>query len=312
MVHSRVPRKPQQVSDVVPLPPGLAPPPGLPAPARSTRKKAARRHSDELAAAGCPPGLTLPPGLETIAEDVVTSDSTTVGDTSPPPSPMFAKSSAGALESNLESVTYTTQVSGEIHQVQLTGLPNEILNDQMLRAVLQQAQLNGCYSSFTTSHGKSCGEALIELVSQPAAEWCVQHFHGRRWAANDTLVSAYLLTPSSTEHQCESPDQQLPEEFWLEAWFHDACELGEEISVNAASFPHIDTQRLSAGLSAGAPAFVPSYVASGGLSAEAPVFVPGQKSTSFDQKSTNTSDASTVDEEESESDDEKVAVEVAA
>jgi len=295
-------------------PPGLALPPGLSAPSSLSRKKAIRRLvGDELAAAGfppglaMPPGLALPPGLETIAEDVATSDSTTAGESTP-------ASPAESSESE--------ESSEEKHQVQLSGLPIDILSDIMFRAVLQQAQLNGHYSKFTTSPGKPLGKAVVTLVSQSAADWCICHFHGRVWA-DGVPVNAHLLAKRGAP-EATSADIS-PEEPWLEAWFQEACsleglgdfgkeELGEVWFPEAVEQypPAKQDQRPSSSFSAEAPAFALGSSLPGGLSAKAPAFVPGKKSMAPDQRVTNSSDVSTVDGE-SESDEEKVVViEVAA
>jgi hypothetical protein len=191
-----------------------------------------------------------------------------------------------------------------IHQVQLVGLPNEILSDMMFRAVLQQAQLNGSYSSFTTSPGKNLpwGEAVIDLVSDSAAQWCCYHFHGRSWMADGTEVIATLLTPSSFEQDAALEPLAQFDETWLEslamesAWFQSACAM-ESLAMEGLSFDSL--------------AYSSSCAAAGGLSAEAPVFVPGMKSMGVDNSLANNSDVSTVDGE-SESDEDKVAVEVVA
>jgi len=306
MVRKTYRVKHEQVSSEVAPPPGLAPPPGNSAPAPSSRNKVVRRLVDaELASAGFPPGLPIPaglaapPGLETIAEDVATSDSTTAGESTPPSPTSCEKSSFGTMES---------EVSEEMHRVQLIGLPNQILSDPMFQAVLQQAQLNGQYTSFTTRPGKPYGEALVNLVSHSAAEWCAYHFHSRVWTADGVPVEAKLLDESSAEQEATVADPSA-DEAWLETWFIEACamkgvaELGEA-ELGEVWFPEATPQRPSASFSADAPAFMPSSV---GLSAEARVFVPGKKSLALDQRCTNNSDVSTVDGE-SESDEDKAAV----
>lgn len=292
-------RSRHQVSEELEPPPGLpaptklAPPPGLPAPSTSRKKASKKRHADaglDLAAAGCPPGLSLPPGLETINEDVANSESTASGE-----SPVYLDSSADA-----------SQASEEMHQVQLTGLPNQILSDMMMEAVLQQAQLNGCYTSFTTSPGKSCGEVVINMVSAEAAEWCAQHFHGRSWSADGTVVSACLLNQNTTEAEISD----VPERAWLEAWFQEACAMEGYGKLDEEIFQPVDAmlEMPASGFPVDAPAFLPTPMTFGGFSAEAPVFVPGQKSM---EKFSNNSECSTVDGE-SESDEDKAAAEVAA
>jgi len=275
--------KHQQVSEDLAGPPGLALPPGLSAPSGSARKKAAKRLADlELAAAGYPPGLSPPPGLETIDEDVAHSDSTTVDGNSTE----FTESPAGARESAWDD--------SEMYQVQLSGLPNEILSDIMFKAVLQQAQLNGSYSSFSTSPGKACGTAVVNLISASAAEWAVVHFHGRVWA-DDRCVTAYLVPKIQSEE---------------EAWFQSCADM-EFDGISFQSFV-AEVEVPSTGFSADSPAFVPSQATPNAMSAEAAVFVPGQKSMALDQKFANGSDVSTSVDGESESDEEKVAVEVVA
>jgi hypothetical protein len=230
--------------------------------------------------------------LETISEDVANSDSTTSGD-----SPAYLESSADA-----------SQASEEMHQVQLTGLPNQILSDMMMEAVLQQAQLNGCYTSFTTTPGpgKSCGEVVINMVSAEAAEWCAQHFHGRSWSADGTVVSACLLNQNITEAEMND----VPERAWLEAWFQEACAMEGYGKLDEETFQPVDStlEMPSSGFSVDTPAYLPLPMSFGGFSAEAPVFVPGQKSL---EKLSNNSECSTVDGE-SESDEDKAAIEVAA
>lgn len=175
MVHT-APRTKQQAAEATPLVPGIAPPPGLRPPGLSASacKKAIRKLEAELFA---------PPGLETIAED---DDSESTADGTSP------TISDGAAESIIDS---------ETPQVRVVGLPNELLSDLMFQAVLQQAHLKGLHTGFLTRHGDRCGEAVINFVDESAAEWCVQHFHGRRWAADGRPVEAHLLTRGKAAHE---------------------------------------------------------------------------------------------------------------
>jgi len=209
-----------------------------------------------------------------------------------------------------------------LHQVQLVGLPNEILNDDMFPAVLQQAQLKGSYTGFSLTPGteKPWGEAVINLVSHSCAEWCAYHFHGCSWMADGTEVSAQLLQPENFDHEVALEAMPMLDETWLEAWYPDACAMEQLLmegmgdEFEAPVLGH-EFEAPVLGLEAEPPqdvsldslALVPA--STGQLSAEAPVFVPGQKSMAFDQGMPNNSDVST--EDGSESEEEKARIQVA-
>jgi hypothetical protein len=74
------------------------------------------------------------------------------------------------------------------------GLPNKILCETMMKAVLQQAQVNDALLSLSTCTGQPCGEAHIIFSSRCAAELCVKHFHGRQWDSSGTTVCARIAT----------------------------------------------------------------------------------------------------------------------
>jgi hypothetical protein len=224
------------------------------------------------------------------------------------------------------SASDAPKLSVEMHQVQLTGLPNEILSDMMFEAVLQQAHLNGAYVSYTTCLGKHHGEAVVNLNSASAAEWCAHHFHDRSWMADGTAVVAQLLPSSAPEQEALADDLstevwEQADEFDYGAWNFsaDAAVFDpsqfQEVHGTSGAFEYdcnfgVELERpLPGGFSVDAPAFVPTPVAPARLSAKAPVFVPGKSG----DKSTNNSDVSTVDGE-SESDEEKegAAIEAAA
>lgn len=251
----------------------------------------------ELSAAGFPPGLALPPGLEyleTIVEDAATSDeSTTSGEGD-------SQSSLPSKETGSASVRLSEDIR---HQVHLTGLPREILSDKMFRVVLQQAQLTGSYTSFTTSKGEKCGEAIINMVSESAAEWCAQHFRGRSWVSDSLRVEARVLSAGDGEPKAMAIALS-EEEAWLEVWFREASVQGAQLDDPF----EIHVERPSTSLPVDGLASI--AVSTTLLSAEAPVFVPGKKGMVIDKRFTaNNSDVSTVDGE-SESDEEKVAIEV--
>lgn len=95
------------------------------------------------------------------------------------------------LEKNA-TVDFSTEASSS-HKVVITGLPNKILCETMMRAVLQQAQVEGSVLSFSTCAGQPCGEASVTLSTRCAAETCVKHFHGRRWDSSGIVICAMII-----------------------------------------------------------------------------------------------------------------------
>jgi len=240
-----------------------------------------------------PPGLEdPPPGLEAIAVDMASSKSKIVA-------PATWNSS--------------TNLSGVMHQVQLIGLPNELLSEPAFQAVLEQAQLEGFYSGVTLSQGKLWGEAVIDLTDEFAVGWCVQHFHGRSWAADGTPVSACILAREDLVEEVHDES----DESWLEAWYKEACRFGlglhsedANASVAAEVFPLTAEESPPSVLSADAPTLVTKLLPPSELSANAPIFVPGEKIIDIGEK-IPASDVSTVDAE-SECDEIKAVLEAFA
>jgi len=331
----------QQASDALSLPPGLAPPPGLPAPTAASRRKAAKQLAgiDALQ-----PSLVRPPGLESIAEDPIISTKTDEdAETSSTTSPMYVESSTGgtSIDNLISGRTGEEDMLSEMYQVQLSGLPNEILCGAMFEVVLQQARLNGYYSSYTTTLGESSGEALIYLPTESAAEWCLYHFRSCSWGLGGTMLAAEIVSRPTCEQVGELFEDGLFEDGLfdqLASFSPSLFQEGDHLEVvgdesDGTDVPlYADSERQSARLSSDAPAFVPGsaplarlsieapeFVMSamvGGLSAEAHEFVPGQlteKLVALSSKLANTSDVSTVDgDSEAESEKEGNANEATA
>jgi hypothetical protein len=310
----------QKASEAISLPPGLAPPPGLPTPSASQRKKG-ERYAKQLAGHESAQPLVRPPGLESIAEDAIMPikvDATEDDETSSSVSPMYIESSISTPESTLDTLE---AIPSEIYQVQLLGLPNEILCDAMFEVVLQQARLNGHYSGYRTTPGESTGEAVVDITNESAAEWCLQHFRSCSWGVGGTMLGAEIISKPSSEQVGELFEEFLFAGFQPGPLFQEGKldgELDESDGVESALYT--DNERLTglsshalpfvpgARLSAEAPEFVMSAM-TGGLSAGAQEFVPGQlteKIVALSSKFANTSDVSTVDGD-SEVDSEKEA-----
>lgn len=253
---------------------------------RSEKEKGQEKEKEKETSVLPPPGLVLPPGLEELEDSTTASnDSEEIS----PSSPMYIKSSAIAADLM------------PAHRLQISGLPNAILSNLMLEAVLQQAQLSNYVVSFTTKPGKVSGEAIVTLVSEEAAEWCAQHFQGCRWCSSGTAVSIRHLPPPETKaasaptHKSARAVVEKPETF------------PSMLSAEAAEFqPSQAASAMWTDLSVDAPVFMPgaftaaaTYEAStyetSMLCAEAPVFVPSLYEDKDAQKFVTSSDVSTED-----------------
>jgi hypothetical protein len=83
--------------------------------------------------------------------------------------------------------------------VSIEGLPNAILSEPMVLAMLQQAGLLGEIITFSTCEGDPCGEAHVSFSSVDAALRCVYHFEGCQWDASGIEVCAKMTPLKSTE-----------------------------------------------------------------------------------------------------------------
>jgi len=161
--------------DTTPMPPGLEPPPGLVEQAPGANAPGWYEPEGdvglimppglEAAPVGPPPGLPPPPGLEDLA----------------------------AKDPHYASEVASTATSEEpVCRVIVTGMPNKLLTDLMMEAVLQQAGLDSCVTSFTAKPGKPVGEATINFSNHMAAEQCMSHFTDCLWGQAQKGVTAKL------------------------------------------------------------------------------------------------------------------------
>jgi len=224
---------------------------------------AAEKTADRKASIMPPPGVAPPPGLE-LPQTV-----------SPPPG--LEEEAAGALDPmyvKVKPMKPRPRVNGVT--VQISSLPNHLLNDAMMSATLEQARLDKFVSCFVTKPGAHRGEALITLGSMDAAIRCARHFHGRSWDASGVPVIAQLLT--SWGCQASIP-KAGPVQHWM---------------APSNFYPMTSTRAVRG--SKPKPSFT--------LSAEAPEFVPGALE-AVKMKSIIGSDVSTEDGESASSSDEK-------
>uniref|UniRef100_A0A7S1L2R3 RRM domain-containing protein n=1 Tax=Alexandrium catenella TaxID=2925 RepID=A0A7S1L2R3_ALECA len=236
-----------------PLAGPVAPPPGLEAFAPEQREEAFKSVPP-------PPGLAAPPGFNevvaTCPEVRATDDEAECVDAH------RCSEEAGAAV-----------VEGELVACRITisGLPNAILSEPMMSAVLQQAGLEGCVLSFSTEEGQPCGEAHIAMMSFQAAVRCVQHFEGCHWDPSGAEVTT-KTEPSLEEMAGQMWDEAAKLELEVAMVVQEA--VAEALEAGEGAEP-------DARLRAEAPAFEPRALPRIAeeapplqLSADAPVFVP--------------------------------------
>lgn len=90
-------------------------------------------------------------------------------------------------------------------QVAITGLPNKILSEPMMEAVLQQAGLDSAVVGFTMKSGKPCGEATVTFSCPIAAERCATHFTGCQWDQSGREVQTRIVDLTSKDKQTSKP-----------------------------------------------------------------------------------------------------------
>lgn len=145
-------------------------------------------------AARAPRGLTPPPGLERVE-----GPADWACDAVPPglrhdaaaPSPLAPPSK----ETKPPRAAPSSSVPG--HTVEIAGLPNAMMIEPAMEAMLEQASLEGQILSIDVRPSRPCGEATIVLKTRGAAERCVRHFDGRRWDPSGVVVSARALLGDS-------------------------------------------------------------------------------------------------------------------
>lgn len=97
--------------------------------------------------------------------------------------------------------------------VKISNLPNHLMSDAMMMATLEQAKLDEFVTSVVTKRGEfnsrglqlSRGEACVTFTSVDAACRCAVHFHGRKWDASGSPVSAQVLTPKPAPKPSPTP-----------------------------------------------------------------------------------------------------------
>lgn len=209
------------ISQNIALPPGLAPPPGL-----------TKIHADDAEA---PPGLVRESHAPT-----------------PPPGLTFPVGKATADDHEM-AVALSSQV-------RISGVPDKLLSEAVVEAMLDQVGCNDCLLSFATHRGKPTGSVSVFFTNAYAAQLCVNHFHGRQWGAGK--VHAELLCTSRKDTKLSGPTiLRMPSQHCKPVIMRtptDRLQKPSSTKVEAKS------------LSADAPAFEPSFM----FTAGSPAFVP--------------------------------------
>merc|ERR1712232_1192651 len=156
------------------------------------------------------------------------------------PQPLVQSKSASSLISDADSTTASDSESSKswalegFCQVRLHGLPNALLDEEIMRVVLEEAFL--WQSVLSLSVARESASAHLTLASEVAAKWCVSHFRRCSWGASGQGISAEILP---------SPGQAKGEGYRSDA---SSCSAQEVTSTSR--------------LSAAAPEFVPFAVQS--------------------------------------------------
>jgi hypothetical protein len=81
------------------------------------------------------------------------------------------------------------------YKVLLQNLPEAMLKECMLRAMLEQAKLSDILSLQFR-----CGKALITFTTLASVSRCIHHFHDRQWGtSNAPVVALYVRTVSKAQ-----------------------------------------------------------------------------------------------------------------
>jgi len=222
-------------------------------------------HNETIGCLAAPPGLSAPPGLDDDAE--VTE---------------------GAKSEPVCCVT-------------ITGLPNKLLNEIMMEAIIQQAGFDREVKGFSLKSGKPCGKVTISFSCEMMAERCASHFTGCQWDSSGTEVTTEIVGMIGKEGKRSTPEWSAEFNVDLDVEAHPFGLYGEFFSEDMAAFQQmLETNMAAAGyvawqdqqedgeqlqeeecveVSVTGPASAATAFVSG-LSAEAAVFVPAARSPS--------------------------------
>jgi hypothetical protein len=129
-----------------------------------------------------PEDMLFPPGLEQASEEMPL----------PPgldhiPTPF--KNEMSALKTKKKKAP---QAKGQVVHIQ--GLPENLLKEVMISAMMDQAKLDEKVVSIDVHSYKKQGAARITFVSEIAADECVRHCNGQKWNPMGPPVTAFIVS----------------------------------------------------------------------------------------------------------------------
>jgi len=99
-----------------------------------------------------------------------------------------------------------TASQGEPFQVLLRGLPEQMTNEVMIRAMLDQANIEDGVLGVDTRPG---GKVLVKFAEIHLVRQCIRHFHGRVWGSGEPVSALYVKTVKRSDDantvQCGPP-----------------------------------------------------------------------------------------------------------
>jgi len=88
------------------------------------------------------------------------------------------------------------------------SMPNKLLSEIMMEAILQQAGLTEEVISYSATQGKSFGQATVLFSSREVAMLALHHFNGCQWDACGSQVRAILSEGMQQEHVSEKQSRR--------------------------------------------------------------------------------------------------------
>lgn len=93
--------------------------------------------------------------------------------------------------------------------VELSNLPQILCNRKCLEASIEQAGLESEVQGLEIL-GRS-GKAVLTLATDRAAQQCIRHFHGLRWAKSSEPVAAHYHQQPKAEETVQAPLPETPQ-----------------------------------------------------------------------------------------------------
>lgn len=181
-----------------------------------------------------------------------------------------------------------TTAMAPVFQVVVSGVPNELLSEPMMDAILQQAGVDESATGFTVKRGKPCGEAVLFFSCELAAHQCLAHFEACQWGSKSgEQVAAVLVGPPADctdalplvplSEEASAVDEEVETMMFTEAWQAAGALTCQPFFPSWEASAACKDPSSSRRLSAAAPAWVPQQrqaCQAASLSANAPAFVP--------------------------------------